>query len=246
MAKHLMIGAGEIGASFYNLLRDFAEVEIRDKESDIIGQFDYLHIAFPFTDKDSFIKQVKEYEAIYQPQTIIVHSTVAPGTIRALGEKAVHAPVRGRHPNLEGGIKTFRLYVGGNDSKRVNEVANILKQFAADVYPLDPAKHSPETTELLKILDTTYLGWNVIYEREVHRLCQQYNVDFETVYTDANKSYNSGYSTLGNPEFARPVFKHFPGKMGGHCVIPNCHLLPESFVTKLILEKDQEFDQNNS
>lgn len=245
MAKHLIIGAGEIGTSFYNLLKDFADVEMRDRDSDITGQFDYLHLAFPASDRDAFIEQVRGYEAIYQPQTIVVHSTVVPGTIRALGEKAVHVPVRGKHPNLEKSIKTFRLYVGGNDPKRVEDVANILKQFVPDVYPLDPAKHPPETTELLKILDTTYLGWTVLFEKEVYRICQQYGLDFETVYTDGNNTYNLGYSALGDSQYVRPILKHIPGKMGGHCVVPNCKLVPDSYVTKLILDKDKEFEANN-
>lgn len=245
MSKHLIIGAGEIGTSFYNLLKSFAEVQMRDRDSDITGQFDYLHVAFPANDKDTFIKQVQEYEVLYQPQTIVVHSTVAPGTIREMGEKAVHVPVRGKHPNLEKSIQTFRLYVGGNDPARVNDVANILKQFVPDVFPLDPTQHPPETTELLKILDTTYLGWTVLYEKEVHRICQQYGVDFETVYTDGNKTYNTGYSMLGDSQFVRPVLKHFPGKIGGHCVMPNCELLGDSYVAKLILEKNKQFEQNN-
>ena len=245
MSNHLIIGAGEIGTSFYNLLNDFAEVQIRDRDSDITGQFDYIHLAFPATDRDTFVRQAQEYGALYQPHTIVVHSTVAPGTIREMGEKAVHVPVRGKHPNLEKSIKTFRLYVGGNDPVRVKDVANILQQFVPDVFPLDPAQHPPETTELLKILDTTYLGWTVLYEKEAKRICQRYGVDFEAVYTDANKTYNSGYSTLGDSQFVRPVLKHFPGKIGGHCVVPNCRLLPDSYVTNLVLEKDKEFEQTN-
>jgi UDP-N-acetyl-D-mannosaminuronate dehydrogenase len=245
MSKHLIIGAGEIGTSFYNLLRGFADVEVRDRDSDLTGQFDYLHIAFPAFDKDSFIKAVRDYEQLYQPQTIIIHSTVAPGTIRALGEKAIHVPVRGMHPHLEESIKTFRLYVGGNDAQRVKEVANILRQFVPDVYPLDPAKHPPETTELLKLLCTTYLGWNVLFEKEAYRLCQQYGLDFDVVYTDMNKTYNEGYTKLGDPQFVRPTLKHMPGKVGGHCVMPNCQLLPDSYVAQLIIKKDKEFEETN-
>lgn len=241
--KHLIIGNGQIGSSVYEVLKEVADVQIRGKESDIVGQFNYLHIAIPFLDQETFIKIVKEYEELYRPHTIVVHSTVGVGTIRLLGESCVHAPIRGRHPNLAESIRTFRLYIGGNDISRIKAVAEIFKLACKDVAILD---RPPETTELLKILDTTYYGWNILFAKEVYRLCKQFGVEYDDVYTDANNSYNKGYQEMGEPQFTRPVLKHMPGKIGGHCVSENSILFPDTYVTQKITEMNKEVEDPNS
>lgn len=233
-SKHLIIGAGEIGRSVYEVLKDVADVSIRDIDSDIVGQFNYVHITFPYT--DNFVELVRGYEELYSPHTIIVHTTTKIGTIRNLGEKAVHVPIRGKHPNLAQSIKTFRLYIGGNDIDRVTDVAAIFKQVVPDVYILD---QPPETTEALKILSTTYYGWNIIFEKWAHDFCERYEIPFEVVYTDANKSYNEGYTKMGMPQFVRPVLEHMPGCIGGHCVRQNCDMMPEESIPEFIIYQDE-------
>jgi hypothetical protein len=242
--KHLVIGQGEIGTSMYNILKEGGvDVQIRDKDSEIVGQFNYLHLAIPFTDQDSFINICKEYERQYNPYTVVVHSTVGLGTIRLLGEKYVHAPIRGRHPHLEEGIREFKLYVGGNDTQRVSEVAEFYRPLIKEAHLLDPAAYPPETTEALKLWCTTYYGWIILFEKEIHKFCEERGLPFEIVYEDLNKTYNAGYTKLGEPQFVRPVLKHIPGPTGGHCVRENCKLLGDtSYIPQLILEKNDTFD----
>jgi len=238
-SRHLIIGGGEIGKSVYEVLKDVVDVSIRDKESDIVGQFNYIHIAIPFS--DSFVDTVRDYQELYSAHTVIVHTTTKVGTIRKLGKKAVHAPIRGKHPNLAQSIKTFRLYIGGNESDRVTDVAAIFKQAGVDVYQLD---YNPETTEILKLMSTSYYGWNILFEKELHRICQEYDVPFDVVYTDSNESYNKGYRAMGDGQFTRPVLKHQEGPIGGHCVYENSLLFPETYINLLIQDKQDELRDN--
>lgn len=249
--RHLIIGAGDIGQAILEAIQSICEAQVRDKESDVTGQFDYIHICFTYFDR--FIDEVKKYDQEYSPNTIIVHSTVPVGTIRALGEKAVHIPIRGRHPMLAGSIRTFKMYVGGNDPKRIQEVAGFFRQINLDVLALD--NHHPETTEILKLMDTSYFAWNILFEKEMKRICDEYKVPLEIVYQDANNSYNAGYTATGQSHFVRPVLKHMPGPIGrsvldhmpgpigGHCIIPNAELFPETYINQLILKKNKEFKE---
>ena len=77
-----------------------------------------------------------------------------------------------------------------------------------------------------------------IVEKEIEKWCDKNNVDFEAVYTEANKTYNKGYKKLGRIEVVRPHLKYMPGKIGGHCVLPNCKIL-DSHIAKIILQKNK-------
>jgi hypothetical protein len=235
-SRHLIVGEGEIGQSVHTVLMNDFDVQIRDKESSVVGQFNYLHIAFPYD--ENFLSEVERYDYMYSPRTIIVHSTVPVGTIRQLGEKAVHVPIRGRHPNLAPAIRTFRLYVGGVDIERIKDVAALFGQVCEDVYILN---YPPETTEILKLMSTSQYGWHILFAKEMRRICDEYNVPFEVLYTDATKSYNKGYEKLGEKQFVRPVLEDMPGKIGGHCVVQNAELFQDTYINQIIVEKNNEF-----
>lgn len=216
--KHLIIGRGEIGNALFNILKKKFDVSIRDKDDNMVGKFDVLHIAYPPI--KNFIGVTKKYIKEYKPSLVIIHSTIAVGTTKKIGTIAVHSPVRGIHPHLERGMRTFIKYFGGPKAK-------IAEKYFKEVGISTESFLKAETTELLKILDTTYYGWNIIYAKETKRICDEYRVDFDAVYTRANKEYNKGYKKLGMPYVVRPVLKFMPGKIGGHCVIPNTKLLKD-------------------
>jgi len=110
----LIVGYGEIGRGIFEVLNDAYEgfVFKRDIEEpkEEIPKIDYLHICIPYSEK--FVDIVKEYERKYDPKYTIIHSTVAPGTTRQLGHHAMHSPVRGKHPDLAGGVRTFIKSIG--------------------------------------------------------------------------------------------------------------------------------------
>jgi hypothetical protein len=233
--KHLIIGAGEVGQALYNILKNHYRVEIRDKNDDKNGIFRVLHIAYP--PKKDFIRATKRYIKTYKPKLVIIHSTVAVSTTKKIAPFAVHSPIRGVHPRLEKGIRTFVKYFGGRDAKQAAKIFSDIG-IKTKVFP------KAETTELLKLLDTTYYGWNIVFAKETKRICDKFGLDFNEVYTIANRDYNEGYKKLGMPHVMRPVLKPMPGKIGGHCVVPNCDLL-DDWLTKTIKERNRKYGIRN-
>jgi len=226
--KTLIIGKGEVGQGLYDVLKRVHPVRIRDREEVKLKDVEILHICFPYFKE--FEKEVKRYQKKYQPKYTIIHSTVPVGTSRQC--QAFHSPVRGMHPNLTEGIKTFVKYLAPQNSflKKYFELAGIKIQMFK----------KPETTELLKILDTTYYGWNIVFCKEVKRICDEQDLNFEEVYTLPNLSYNEGYEKLGLPLVRRPVLRPVLGKIGGHCITSNCSLLKDK-LTKIILDFDRQY-----
>jgi len=87
----------------------------------------------------------------------------------------------------------------------------------------------------------------ILFQKEMKRWCKEHGVPYEIVYEHLNQTYNDGYRKLGEPQFIRPVLKHMPGKIGGHCQIPNSKLLGNSsYIPKLILEMNENFENPES
>ena len=247
--RHLILGAGEVGQALYLVLSPHFDVSIRDKESDIRGTFDVLHIAYP--PFKNFVAVTKQYIKEYKPSLVIIHSTVPVGTTKKVGPLAVHSPIRGMHikgchpgiigasvPKVEGNPQYFAnslfhfpKYFGG---AKAEQAARYFEKIGIPVQIFSKA----ETTELAKILDTTYYGWNIVFAKEAKQMCDKLGLDFNEVYTIPNVDYNEGYKKLGKGNVVRPVLKDVPGGIGGHCVVSNCDLL-NSWVTNTIKERDK-------
>lgn len=207
--KHLVIGLGQIGTAIKNVLRcDGCDIE------GTTGDYDVIHICYPYF--NGFEKSVKDNQEKYGASYVVIHSTVPVGTSRKCG--AVHSPVRGRHPNLTGGVETFVKFFGGEDARIV---AGAFVDKGIRIALTD----KPENTEAMKLWDTTQYGWNIVLEKIIHKYCKDNGLDFDIVYTRANQTYNEGYAKLGNPEYCKYVLKHMEGRCGGHCVIQNLPLL---------------------
>ena len=228
----LIIGAGEIGQSLFNVLRLYYDVSIRDIENTISDQFDILNICYPYSDK--FIEITRKYINQYKPSLTIINSTVKPGTTKLLGEGVVHSPINGRHPYLEEGIKTFIKFIGGNDIYSVFRAVNFFNKAGITTQVFS----NSTATEMAKILCTTYYGWNIVFMKEVARICDEIKLPFHEVYTEWNNAYNQGYIKLNENRFFRPVLYPMAGEIGGHCVIPNCGLF-DDFLTQTVKGRNQ-------
>lgn len=237
--KSLIIGAGEIGKSLHEVLQTAHESHIRDKEDLKLDKVDVLNICYPYF-KD-FTAQTKKYIAQYKPKVTIIHSTVKPGTTKACGDFVVHSPCHGRHPRLAQGIMTFTKYVGGE---------NIYATYMADKF-LQEAGIKTEvvtnsaTSELSKIMCTSYYGWNLLFMKEMVSICKKAGVPFSEVYTRWNSHYNEGYAQMGYPQFIRPVLDPMPGEIGGHCIVPNCELA-ENYITTTIKERNKLYKEDKN
>ena len=218
----VIVGAGEVGQSLYRVLDPYYPVVLVDrKRVNISEPVEIMHVCMGYS--DAFVEEVKRYQKKYKPTHTVIHSTCPVGTSRQCD--AVHSPIIGMHPNLDEGIKTFTKFLGG---EKASEVAQYFRRAGLKVYLFD----KPETTELMKILDTTFYGVCIEYTKEIKRLAELYGVPFEA-WSLYNGEYNRGYAELGHSEFVRPNLVPIMGKIGGHCVVQNTYHLDNEF-TRLI------------
>lgn len=217
--KQLVIGLGEIGTAMKNVLGCDGYDKYKGVNGVNTDAYGVIHICFPYSDE--FVDQVKAYQEEFAPALTIVHSTVPVGTCDKL--EAVHNPVRGVHPHLEEGIRTFVNFFGG---PQATIAAGLFQEKGIRTVCTDDARE----VEALKLWDTTMYGWNILFQKAMKAYCDKHGLDFRLVYTLSGVTYNEGYEKLGHPEFAKYVLKDFPGPIGGHCVQENWELLDDPIV----------------
>lgn len=224
----LIIGSGEIGESLYDIFSQYYPCQIidKDKEELKLSSCEIMHIAFPYSDK--FIDYVNEYKEKYKPKYTVIHSTVPIGTSEKLN--AIHSPVVGLHPFLKESIQTFTKFLGGPLS---DEVADYFRRTNIKVYLVEKS----QSTELMKIMSTTFYGIQIEFTKEMKNLCKEYGVPFE-LFTLWNINYNESYEKLGHPEYKKPLLVPIMKKIGQHCIMPNTELLENDF-TKFLKERNK-------
>jgi len=227
---HLIIGCGEVGTAIKKVLRLCKEVDSIDVGEAREQQYDFVHICFPYT--KSFIRGVIKYKLKYLRGNgiLVVHSTVPVGVCRLL--YAVHSPLEGRHPHLAESVTTFKKYFSG---PRAEIVAKEFRDCGVKTQTVS----LQENTEAAKLWSTTQYAWFVILNKEIHSWCRRNGIDFDFVYNEYNRNYNESYERMGE-DFVKPILKYTKGRIGGHCLIPNCKLLGGSWLPELILKKDKE------
>jgi UDP-N-acetyl-D-mannosaminuronate dehydrogenase len=240
-----ILGYGEVGqaiAKFYGSARASTElsrmsspqVKIKDlNRNDGLKGVDVLHVCLPWTDK--FIEIVKKEIKEIKPKLTIIHSTVAPGTTLRLAQgkpkiMLVHSPIRGIHPHLYEGIKVFVKYIGADDKKAGEMAKKHLESIGIKTKVFYPST----TTEIGKLLDTTYYGLVIAWHGEMKKLCDKYKIDFNEAVTDFNQTYNQGYKKLGKLNVIRPVLYPPENGITGHCVLPNAEILKKHFKSQAI------------
>lgn len=210
--KHLIVGYGEVGKG----LKAILDSTVHDPFQDIIfvGECEVMHICIPYA--DNFISIVEGYKEQFKPKITIIHSTVPVGTCKQLG--AVHSPIRGIHPHLENGIRTFTKYFGGKDAKKA---AKYFEEIGIETFVTEDVN----SIEAGKLWSTTQYGFFIMLNKEIKKWCVEHDVDFDLAYTHFNETYNKGYSELGMDHVIRPVLKYMIGPIGGHCILQNASLL---------------------
>lgn len=223
-----ILGMGEIGKAIARFYPVHFEKDL-DRNEFENQSLDFLHVCIP-GNLPNFVDLVLEnIKAYAHGAIVIIHSTVPVGTTKKISDVhkfTVHSPCRGVHPNLYEGIQTFVKYVGADDAGTGRLVAEHFEKLGIKTSVV----YKSETTELLKLLDTTYYGLAIAFHSYAQKLCDQQGVNFDVVMTDANGSYNQGYWQLEKRNVIRPVlYPPKDDKIGGHCVVPNAKLLKEQF-----------------
>jgi UDP-N-acetyl-D-mannosaminuronate dehydrogenase len=216
-----ILGYGEVGRALAEFYKN-PKVKDLNRDDDLRG-VEILHVCIPYN--KNFVKTVKKEIKKIKPKLTIVHSTVAPGATKKIGGMAVHSPIRGIHPHLYKGIKTFVKYIGADSEKAARLAKKHLESLGIKIKIFYPSL----TTELGKLLDTSYYGLCIAWHGEMKKMCDKLGVDFDEAVTDFNRTYNEGYDKLGKKNVIRPVLNPPNPCIGGHCIISNAEILKKFF-----------------
>ena len=229
MKKDMVAGIGEIGKPILKLLSKDNIVVGFDLNPDLMDErkferyqnlkTSFLHIAIPVTGK--FINNVLKLCKKFQPECIVIHSTIKPGTTEELQGKltipVIYSATRGVHKRMIYDLKRYtKFFVISANAPRGKwasaRYVKLMKQCGIKTKKMS----KPETLELAKIIcDTSYLGWLVNYAQLSNLIAIEHGVDYDEMWSFSDEIQEF----LGN----RP--KMFPGIIGGHCVIPNLDLI---------------------
>ena len=229
MKKDVVAGIGEIGKPILKLLSKQNITVGFDLKPDLMNQrifekyknlkTSFLHIAIPATSR--FSKNVLKLSKKFQPECIVIHSTIRPGTTTELQAKlpipVIYSATRGVHKRMIYDLKRYTKFFAiskhaPRDKWASSAYVKMMKRCGIKTKKMS----KPETLELAKIIcDTSYLGWLVNYAQLSNMIAIKHGVDYAEMWGFSDEIHRF----LGN----RP--KMFPGFIGGHCVIPNIDLI---------------------
>jgi len=237
-----ILGYGEIGSSIEKLYRSRGyDIRIIDPAKNFDDSFegvDIINICIPYSKIFKVI--VEDIINHASPKLTIIHSSIPVGTTKSIQDKyvkdaaystyVVHSPVRGNHPDLFYSLKTFVKYIGTDTLIGAKLCAEHFGEIGIEYKYIGSSK----TTELAKLMCTTYYGLCIAWHDEMDKLCKEHGVEFESAVEHWNKTYNEGYTKMGMSNVVRPVLYPPKGKIGGHCVIPNAKLLRDVIDSNLL------------
>tara|TARA_B100001750_G_C15473472_1_gene581168 strand:- start:701 stop:1489 length:789 start_codon:yes stop_codon:yes gene_type:complete len=245
--KNIVVGLGEIGQPIFKLFSKYDLVIGYDVNTKLMNKrkfeqlssldTQFLHICIPFSAK--FVKSVISLIKRFDPNCVVIHSTVKPFTTKKIQELSsipiIYSPVRGVHKRmLHDLVRYTKFYAIENNAPRLkwasSSYAKFLKSCGIKIKKLS----SPVTLELGKLVcDTSYYGWLISYAQLSNMIAANNNVDYDEMWLFADEIHKY----LGN----RP--KMFPGIIGGHCVIPNLELVHDQTLN-LIKELNTAYKSN--
>lgn len=215
----LVIGLGEVGRPLHGALQrsrpKIIGIDLEPVSVELpVG---FMHVCFPFKDGVQFKDAVIAYARKYQPEVIVINSTVVPGTTRSIEAAcaipAVYSPVRGKHTKMLDELYSYAKFVAGADAEATERV---MEHFESAGLRCE-AMSSPEALELAKLLETTYFGLLIAWAQEMNRFAAAVNADYLEI----------GRFFREIPYLPGVLFQ--PGHIGGHCVMPNIDLLQQRF-----------------
>jgi len=237
----LVLGLGEIGTALFSVLKEEKgsfhvyglDVEkskmqaLNQEEAKLPTRIDTMHVCLPCKEPDAFVDIVCGYAERFNPNLVIINSTVPPGTTMKVQQRCrclvAHSPVRGVHKNpehMKWEIRRWRKYVGGANSKATEAARKHFEKAHLRVKALN----SCNETELAKLFETTYRAWMIACFQEMHRITRNIGADFDDVVDFLEDTHRI--------RLDRPIM--YPGFIGGHCLMPNIELLMQSYDSEFL------------
>jgi len=233
-----VLGYGSIGKALCEIYKEscFGHPVTKDldhNDFDYSVKMDVLNVCISYNDNfiNTVVEEIKKTEA----GLVVIYSSVEPFTTKKIKQEVnrpvVHSPVRGPHSKLIRSLEIFTKYIGAED---LYDAKKAKEHFRFLPYKRRFGVYTPAVvTELNKLVSTTYFGVCLAFTDYVDKLCEIYNVPFNT-FEDFNESYNRGYRRLKMRKVNRPTLRPPKGKIGGNCVGPNAKLLQKSLDSELI------------
>ena len=231
--NNLVIGNGEIGSALLSIIKEYhfcGFIDIDRRSEDIKTPIDIMHITIRYSDQ--FVEIVDNYIKEFNPEIVIIESTVAVGTCRKiqnlwLDVDVFHSPVRGRHGDFKSELLKFEKYISGK--RNISRVAAYYVNMGFNIRFCSKW----ETTELGKLLSTAQYGHDLVFADEMKRICDEFEVDYNEAVKHFNETYNLGYK---GTQFQRSILDPPNKKIGGHCVVPNAKILNQQIESKQLKE----------
>jgi UDP-glucose 6-dehydrogenase len=230
MKSVLIVGYGEVGKPMFEIVRGvYDDVHWIDVESkDIDSKPDIMHICYPESNQGGFVSSSINYITRFSPKLVLIESTVTPGTTQRMQTEMksrallCHSPVRGNMAEgMKKGLMQYTKFIGP-----INQEAGArAKEYYETLGLSTHVCSSPLETELGKLFETTYRGLMMSWFQEMHRICAQFEAQYDEVVEFVGSTEREGKQ-------ARPIFH--PGVIGGHCIIPNAEKLRAAFASKFV------------
>ena len=236
MKKDIVVGLGEIGFPIYRIISKVFPTYGYDKNTDLLPKTNkkfefhstrFLHVCIPYN--KNFVFNVIKLNKKFLPETIVIHSTIKPGTTRNIQKKlsipVIYSATRGVHKRMLSDLKKYTKFFAFDKTIPNSIVSSRLYTQLMKKSGIKTKKmSSPITLELSKIIcDTTYYGWLINYAQMSKIIADKFSVDYDEMWSFSDEIHKF----LGN----RP--KLFPGFIGGHCVIPNLELLNDNSLNQI-------------
>jgi UDP-N-acetyl-D-mannosaminuronate dehydrogenase len=244
----LIVGLGEVGQALFEIFKENGKFDVygfdADKEkmqkltgkTELPKNVDVMHVCYPCKQQDKFVKTTLDYLQQIKPKLTIINSTVPPGTTQEIYAQSkspiAHSPIRGMHKSLETmkkDILYWTKYVGGTTKQSSDAAAKHFEKLGLKVKVLK----GPAETELAKLFETTYRAWMIACFQEMHRISRHFGADFDDVV--------DMLEDIHRVRLNKPL--HFPGVIGGHCLIQNTELLLSAYDSeflRLILKSNEK------
>jgi UDP-glucose 6-dehydrogenase len=212
----LVIGMGEVGGALAAVLERSEPVLRHDLQPiDFRGPIGVMHLCFPFKSPLQFNQTALSYIERFKPGLAIVHSTVLPGTTRAIATAShsvvAYSPVRGKHVHMKQDLLRYAKFIAAPDEATTVKAEDYFHRAGMKTRRMNRV----ETLELAKLAETSYFGVLIAFAQELNRCADKLGVDYREV-TDF----------FDEIDFL-PRVRYQPGFIGGHCVIPNLNLLQQ-------------------
>jgi UDP-glucose 6-dehydrogenase len=221
--KPLIVGLGEVGSALAEVLKLAGPVLLHDvKPVDISEAVGVMHICFPYYNAEQFQNAAHSYIRRFNPALVIINSTVVPGTTRDIthstGIPIAYSPVRGKHVRMAEDLLRYTKFVSSLTAAVTRQAEEHFQAVGIKTDTMD----CPESLELAKLAETTYFGLQITFAQELSRFASRMGAN-----------YLEAITFFEEIDFL-PGKAYLPGFIGGHCVIPNIHLLRRVVASPLL------------